>query len=323
MRVDELVSSLLRRPLAMLAILAIAAAGAYVGWSRATTTYESSATVLVVPAAQGTAQSGTPNPFTQLDYNIAQLALVVSRQLDSEAVGDQVVEVGGDGNYSADTLSSTNASVAQLTPMISLSATSATADGAQAAVEALVQQAGAQLASVQTASGVAPASQAKVVTSSAPVAGTPVGNPKIRAAGVLGIAAGCAALLLAVVTTPLLARRKRRDNAADQADERDADPIDVFDEVSVPTAPTTTRVPAQPAAPQQPAPLDRRQREAMIRQLVREDWERSGSNVAWTKAQQRAAFDRATRRLDELEQQHADAPDNVAHLDDYANRRNG
>ena len=167
MRVDELLRSLLKRPLALLMILALAAAGAYFGFNRATNTYESSASVLIVPPGATAADGSTSadNPFTRLDYSIAQLALVVGSQLNSDAVRDQVVSVGGDGAYSATTLSSDNSAVAQLSPIVKLSATSATAEGAQKAIGVLVDQAGAQLAAVQSASNVPTDAQAQVVLS--------------------------------------------------------------------------------------------------------------------------------------------------------------
>ncbi|MCL8253276.1 hypothetical protein AERO_17980 [Aeromicrobium fastidiosum] len=203
MRVDELVRSLTRRPVALLLVALVAVLGAAYGWTSASTTYESRAVVLVIPppAADGGAAA---NPLVNLDYNISQLALTVSTQLEGDDVRDAVVAAGGDGVYSADTLSSDNAAVAQLTPLISLTASGDSADGAQQAAAALVEQVSTQLTAIQTSASVAPASQATTVTSAAPTTGVAVGNAQLRAAGVTGLAAGFVALVALVALTPLL-----------------------------------------------------------------------------------------------------------------------
>ncbi len=40
-----------------------------------------------------------------------------------------------------------------------------------------------------------------------------------------------------------------------------------------------------------------RRRQELLREMVREDWQRSGSNVPWTRREQREAYDRAEQRL--------------------------
>lgn len=309
MRVDELLRSLVRRPLALLLILVVAGAGAYVGWTRASNTYESSASVVIVPAAGADAAAGAPdNPLTRLDYSIAQLALVVSSQLDSDGVREQVVAAGGDGQFSADTLSSDNSAVAQLSPIISLSATSTTADGAQKAVAVLVDQAGAQLAAVQSASNVAAAAQAQVVVSAPPTGSAVVGNPQLRSAGVLGIAGGFLALLALVVLQPLFGRSRGPAAAAAPASSvrprRDS-------------APAAGRFAPPPADAPTPDPKTRRRQET-LRQMVRDDWQRSGSNVQWSRREQREAYQRAEERLAEKERRRRDLEaENVSRLDDF------
>lgn len=203
MRVDELVQSLTRRPLALLLVVLVAVVGAAYGWTSASTTYESKAVVLIIPPSATDGGPGT-NPLVNLDYNMSQLALTVSSQLQDDAVREAVVSAGGDGVYGADTLSSDNAAVAQLTPLVSLTASGDSADGAQRAVTALVGEASRQLAAIQTTAGVPATAQATTVVSAEPTTGAASGNAQLRAAGVLGLAAGFAALLALVAAQPLL-----------------------------------------------------------------------------------------------------------------------
>lgn len=326
MRVDELMRSLLRRPLALLVIVAIAAAGAFAGYSRAASTYQSSATVLIVPP---TASDGTvDNPFTRLDFSTSQVALIVATQLDSDAVRDQVVAVGGSGQYDTDTLSGDNSATAQLTPQVRINATSATAEGASAAVDVLIDQAGAQLAAVQSASNVPTAAQTEIVVSSPPTTPALVGNPQVRAAGVLGIAGGFLALLALVAVLPFLDRRTRRKAAVAPAE-------DAAPELRFPTAVSPAGPPAQTtrteattddeAAPTTSATPDRTpslRRQETLRQMVRDEYQRSGSNVPWTRREQRAAYLRAEERLAEKERRRRDpGDDNVSRLDEFVSYR--
>ena len=207
MRVDELVRSLTRRPVALLLVVLIGALGAAYGYTSASSTYESRAVVLIIPPTATDGGPGT-NPLVNLDYSISQLALTVSTQLEGDTVRDAVVAAGGDGIYSADTLSSDNAAVAQLTPLVSLTASGSSADGARAAATALVEQASVQLAAIQTAAGVPAASQAKAVVSAEPTTGVTAGNAQLRGAGMTGLAAGFAALVALVALTPLLGGRQ-------------------------------------------------------------------------------------------------------------------
>jgi len=369
MRVDELLRSLLRRPLALLLILGVACGGAYYGWTHATNTYESSATVLIVPAGSDvTPPNGAvpDNPLARLDYNISQLALVVGSQLNSDAVRDQVVAVGGDAGYTADTLSSDNSAVAQLSPLVKITATSATADGAQQAIGVLIDQASAQLAAVQSASNVVPGGQAQAVVAAPATASTVVGSPQLRAAGVLGIAGGFAALLLMVMVQPLFGRKRGPAQAAPvqvgpslAGTERAALPA----RAPLPAAkpqnqgwqpPAPARKPAvedagrfaEPPAAQAPIPNDAavegpaepsardhfgsldvvrpgtRRRQEVLRDMVRDEWQRSGSNIAWTRREQREAYQRAEERLTEMERRRRDVEvENVSRFDDFLEYR--
>ena len=77
MRVDELVRSLTRRPVALLLVVLIGALGAAYGYKTASSTYESRAVVLIIPPTATDGGPGT-NPLVNLDYSISQLALTVS-----------------------------------------------------------------------------------------------------------------------------------------------------------------------------------------------------------------------------------------------------
>ena len=259
MRVDELVRSLTRRPVALLLVALIGVLGAAYGWTSASTTYESRAVVLVIPPAVTDAGTAS-NPLVNLDSNMSQLALTVSTQLAGDDVRTAVVAAGGDGVYSADTLSSDNAAVAQLTPLISLTASGASADGAQQAAAALVEQVSTQLASIQTAADVAPTSQAKAVTSAAPTTGVAVGNAQLRAAGVTGLAAGFVALVALVALTPLLGGRGAGAGAAGRG-----------------------RSGVSRSA---------------VRELLEDEWQRSGRNVPLSRAEARQAWRNAEARLE-------------------------
>lgn len=353
MRVDKLRGSLMRRPLALLLILATACAGAYVGWNRATNTYESRATVLIVPAGRDIAAAGgaTPdNPLTRLDDGISQLALVVGSQLNSDAVRDQVVSVGGDGNYSANTLSSDDSAVAQLSPLVNVTATSATADGAQKAVGVLLDQSGAQLAAVQSASDVPADARAQVVVSTPATASAVVGNPQLRAAGVLGIAGGFAMLLLMIVVQPLLGRRRPGATSSGTVAARPAPrpspgrtpmraPVRPQDRSSGPVRRPDPVDEGRFAAPSE-HPLDQplvapaagpaagvalpgtRRRQEVLREMVRDDWHRCGSNVPWTRHEQREAYQRAEDRLAEVERRRRDFEvENASRFDDFLEYR--
>jgi capsular polysaccharide biosynthesis protein len=264
-RVDELVRSLTRRPVALLLVALIGALGAAYGWSSASTTYESRAVVLIIPPA-GTAagDQGGPaaNPLVNLDYSISQLALTVSSQLQGDEVRTAVVAAGGDGVYSADTLSSDNAAVAQLTPLISLTASGPSAEGAQRAAAALVEQSSTQLAAIQTAANVPAASQARVVTSAAATTGVAAGNAQVRAAGVTGLAAGFVALLALVALTPLLGGRAGA--ARSGGTDRGRSGVSRAD----------------------------------VRALLEDEWQRSGRNVPLSRAEARQAWRSAEARLE-------------------------
>lgn len=265
MRVDELVRSLTRRPVALLLVAVVGVLGAVYGWSSATTTYDSRAVVLIIPPPSTDGGTGT-NPLVNLDYSISQLALTVSTQLEGDDVRNAVVEAGGNGAYGADTLSSDNAAVAQLTPLVSLSASGSSAQGAQDATRTLVEQASVQLAAIQTSAGVPAVSQAKAVVSAEPTTGAAVGNAKLRAAGVTGLAAGFAALVALVALTPLLGGRRDRG----------------------PGRGTDTGVvgPGRSGVPR-----------SEIRALLQEEWQRSGRNVPLSRAEAKQAWRNAEARL--------------------------
>jgi capsular polysaccharide biosynthesis protein len=260
-RVDELVRSLTRRPVALLLVALVGALGAAYGWSSASTTYESRAVVLIIPPTGADTQGGpAANPLVNLDYSISQLALTVSSQLQGDEVRNDVVAAGGDGVYSADTLSSDNAAVAQLTPLISLTASGGSAEGAQRAAAALVEQASTQLAAIQTTADVPVASQARVVTSAAPTTGVAAGNAQLRAAGVTGLAAGFVALLALVALTPLLGGRGARGTGGGHDGRSGVSRADV-------------------------------------RALLEDEWQRSGRNVPLSRAEARQAWRSAEARL--------------------------
>jgi capsular polysaccharide biosynthesis protein len=263
-RVDELVRSLTRKPVALLLVALVGVLGAAYGWTSASTTYESRAVVLVIPPA-ATDAAGTTNPLVNLDSNISQLALTVSTQLAGDDVRSAVVAAGGDGIYSANTLSSDNAAVAQLTPLISLTASGPSADGARQAAEALVEQVSTQLTAIQTSAGVAPASQASAVTSAAPTTGVAAGNPQLRAAGVTGLAAGFVALVALVALTPLLG------GGRGGADVRGGD-----------------------AGGRGRSGVSR----AAVRELLQDEWQRSGRNVPLSRSEARQAWRSAEARLE-------------------------
>lgn len=315
MRVDELMRSLLRRPIALVLIVVVAVAGALLGYGSAASTYQSAGTVLVVPPNAPDADGSPGNRFTRLDFSTAQLALVVATQLDSDAVRDQVVAAGGSGQYDTDTLSGSNSATAQLTPQVRLTATGATPEGAGAAMDVLIDEASAQLSAVQSASGVPPANQTEIVVSSPASTPVVVGSPQVRAAGVFGIAAGFLSLLALVAILPLLERRSRRAALASPASERRSHPVSKRIAPAQRTRLTAVRhVPAAifevPAlvhatvsadpTPELAPPISLRRQE-ILRQMVRDDYRRTGRNIPWSRAEQRAAYLRAEERLTEKE----------------------
>ena len=398
MRVDELMRSLMRRPVALVLIVVVAAAGAWIGYSNAASSYQSSATVLVVPPKAPDADGSMDNPFTRLDFSTAQLALVVATQLDSDAVRDRVVAAGGSGQYDTDTLSGSNSATAQLTPQVSITATAATAEGARASIDVLTEQASAQLAAVQSASTVPFAARADIVVSSPATAPALVGNPQVRAAGVFGIAAGFLGLLVLVASLPLLERRTRRRAAAAAEEEQlqveaqlrpeprfepepqlepqtrsEPEPTMPSSAPSRTTSKTKTKAKTKPkprsrtvagsaaqateavggvpgvvfAAPALPHPdtddeasdestsLDDSvtvesvapgrpvslRRQEILRQMVRDDYRRSGSTVAWSRAEQRAAYLRAEEQLAHTELLADREGGTISHLEDYVAHR--
>lgn len=315
MRVDELMRSLLRRPVALVLIIVLAVAGALVGYSSAASTYQSSATVLVVPPNAPEADGTPGNPFTRLDFSTSQLALVVATQLDSDAVRDQVVDAGGSGQYDTDTLSGSNSATAQLTPQVRLTATGATPEGAGAAMDVLVDEASTQLAAVQSASNVPLAAQTEIVVSSPASTPVVVGNPQVRAAGVFGIAAGFLSLLAVVAFLPLLERRSRRASPVARVRGRRSRAASKRDATAqrprlaavgiVPAAVFEPPVLVQAAGADEPAPelsppISLRRQE-ILRQMVRDDYRRTARNIPWSRAEQRAAYLRAEERLAEKE----------------------
>ena len=310
MRVDQPVRSLSRRPLALLVVLAMAAGGAFVGWNQAANTYQSTAAVVVVPALGGSSTNGdSNNPLTGLDDNIARLALVVSAQLDADAVREKVVAEGGNGDYVADTRSSQDDATSQLSAVIKLTATSSTANGAQSAAQVLMTQASDQLASVQSAANVPAAARARAIAVTPATTGVVVGQTPWQSAAVLGAAAAVVALLLVVIVGWLSAGHRRPDVAVAST----APPAWVAPTPDRPTAPAPSRVSAslgQPMAGDEgrftppsdgaaaaPVAQGARRRQELLREMVREDWQRSGSNVPWTRREQREAYDRAEQRL--------------------------
>ena len=309
MRVNQPVRSSLRRLVALLVVLAMAAGGAFVGWNQTTDTYQSTASVVVVPASGSSSVGGDPdNPLTGLDDSIAQLALVVSAQLDAAAVREQVVAAGGDGSYVADTRGSQGGATAPLSAVIKLTATGPTSQGSQRATRVLVTQASDQLASVQSAANVPSDARAKVITITPAAAGVEVaGRAPWQSAVILGAAAAVAALLLIVVGKRLARGRGRPTVASTASGPREA-PVQEPAAVPAPTpgsAPARRRVqedegrfapPSEVPAGTRVVPGSRRRQE-MLRDMVREDWQRSGSNVPWTRREQRDAYERAEQRL--------------------------
>ncbi len=268
------------RRLLVLLVLAVSTGGALVGWTRTTSTYQSAAAVVVVPAMDA-APGG--NPLAGLDDNIARLALVVSAQLDGDPVRDKVMAAGGDGSHVADT---------QLTsPLIRLTATAATAAGAQRATQVLAAEASTQLASVQSAANVPSDARARVVAVTPAATGVEVGPSPLQAAVVLGAGAGLTSWVLLVAGAWRSARRDR--GVAEAAPT--TPPVDLV-VASASRAEDESRF-APPSEATSDSPHGARRRQELMREMVREDWQRSGSNVPWTRRQQREAYDRAEQRL--------------------------
>lgn len=310
MRVDQPVRGLRHRPVALLMVLAMGAGGAWVGWNQVDDTFQSTAAVVVVPAAGGSSTTGSSdNPMAGLDDNIARLALVVSAQLDADAVREKVMAEGGDGEYVADSRSSQGDVTSPLSAVIKVTATSSSATGAQNATEVLMTQAADQLAAVQSAANVSVGARARIVEVAPASAGVAVGQAPWQPAAVLGAAAALAALLLVVVVGWLSPGRRRSVAVASTAPPTWVAPTP--DRAVAPAAPARDSAPVSQlasvdegrfAAPSEGAGVTHvaqgaRRRQELLREMVREDWQRSGSNVPWTRREQREAYDRAEQRL--------------------------
>lgn len=310
MKADQPVRSLMQRPVALLMVLAMGAGGAWVGWNQVDDTFQSTASVVVVPAAGGSSTTGgSDNPLAKLDDNIARLALVVSAQLDADAVREKVVAAGGDGDYVVDSRSSQDDAASPLSAVITLTATSSTATGAQTATEVLMTQASDQLAAVQSAANVSAGARARIVEVAPASAGVAVGQMPWQSAAVLGAAAALAALFLVVVGGWRSTGRRHVDAVASTAPPTWVAPTP--DRAAAPAAPAPDSAPVSHlvsvdegrfAAPSEGAGVTHvaqgaRRRQELLRDMVREDWQRSGSNVPWTRREQREAYDRAEQRL--------------------------
>lgn len=272
--------SVRERPFAVLVAAMAINAGALIGLFTAAPVYEATASVVIT--ADAAAKPGA-EPAPDLGQ-VAARAVTDLRSSDALTPSEGSVLTLVDGSVDESHL---------------LVAT-ATADS-RATAESLVRNVG-EVARTQIESG--------TTGVTAKFAGTPavVSGHTVSAARILGFAggAGLLALLMINLFTPT-ARRPAETVAVTPrahtspppsavgvlrlAPAGDLDDEDDHDEVVVPVR--------QP--PARPSRQTGRERTASIKRLVQEDWVRSGSNVAWTKQQTKAAFERAERKLDATE----------------------
>ncbi|GAA4397371.1 YveK family protein [Tsukamurella soli] len=221
MNVAEFFRSLVRRPIGLGIVIVLAiAAGAY-GYASTTVKYTSSAAVLVIPPGAGNPDAGL-NPFSNLNNNMAQLAIVIETAAQGDDAKQQVAATGASPDYTMSTVSGDSPTFAQLTPQIVIQVTGATPGQAEAGANALIDFMRTRLLKIQNDAGVLPTTRVDFRVPSQPAPGSPSGGNGLRSA--VGYGGGVlivGILVLLVITAAVQSLRRKVDGG--QADTGEAD----------------------------------------------------------------------------------------------------
>jgi hypothetical protein len=214
--VTDLVQRLLRRWIAtvLVVLLAVLAAGA--AYSRAGSTYASTATVVIVPPVLGDTVTDQ-NPLLNLDNNLAQLATVLASSLGAATMDERAGLESGSGtgidsgaSYTISTVTGDNPSFAQLSPQLVIDVTASTPEGAVRTSTALVAASSARLDELQSQAGTPFLSRATLVTVVSPTPAEAAGSERLRAGGSVGLGVLVLGLLGVLLLDELLTRRSSR-----------------------------------------------------------------------------------------------------------------
>ncbi|WP_039994026.1 hypothetical protein [Gordonia otitidis] len=127
--------------------------GGILGAQRAQTTYQSSATILVIPPGAGN-PNATLNPFVNLDQNVSQLAQALSTRMNGPDVVSELVDSPDVVSFEAMVLADTTTSNATATSRVQLTAQATDPQIAHAVVQKAMLTADSELRNLQLQAGV-------------------------------------------------------------------------------------------------------------------------------------------------------------------------
>ncbi len=183
----------------------------------------------VVPGAKSADEAvQTVNPFLSFGGSQETAAQVLQLRMSDDAVGHQLEDVGVRGVWTFEIKGGSG-------PLISVTATEATADAARASADHILATAADQFASLQREAGSPPDQMIRVSVVNTPAPPEPVYDDKIRTTALVAMLG-----LLATIAIPLAVEGASRARAARRADGTDGDGQDGGDLEAIDETPDGT-----------------------------------------------------------------------------------
>lgn len=241
MNVVEILRSLRRRWYIVVPGLLAAVALSFGAWTVVQPTYERSASQMLLPGTDSVPEGG--NPYIYIG-GLTQAADVVVRALGSNNVMEAIAEEypGAEVQVSRDPSSSG--------PMILITVTAPTDDGASAVLDALVAQTAVVMEELQDQEDIAQNNRISVIPVTVDEQSVPQQRNRVTAAAAAGLGTVVLALLLTVLVDGLIISRARtrRRQAGPRPDDAQRRSAQLEPDVEVEPEPDTGTTPTVPSA---------------------------------------------------------------------------
>lgn len=280
MNVAGFVRTVLLKPVVLILLLVVGTGAGVVGWNSATTHYESTGSVLVIPPGAGATDPGK-NPFANLGEGIAQLANVVALAAQAPEAQERVAATGAQTGYTVSTMAGDSSRSTQLSPQITFVVSGPDAETAQRGARELITVMRDKLRRLQVDAGVTvPGTFADLRVSVEPPLGAeiPAASARDAASYAMGAVGLVTVLILVAVSAKQLIRRRPSHGEVAPAPVSTSGPQDgdragensVADEgVGAQATFPITEAPPRPPRPRQIAPTERPLRP---QRALSEDW---------------------------------------------------